>query len=223
MANYSDNFDRANSTTVGGNWVEINGDWEILSNHLHVLTVGASGQDRVHNTGVPSSADYSVQETVTHTGTTGSHWLGVMGRFDGTNTYYTLIYLETGDLKLYYINAGTFNQLGSTYSNTPSGGTAFTLKLTMTGDQISGYLDGVLRIGPITDGNITVAGTAGTSADGDNTPAGDFVDDFSMIESGSASASASLSPSYSSSASVSPSSSASRSPSGHCAACGSPP
>ena len=47
-------------------------------------------------------------------------------------------------------------------------GVQATTRLEINGDQISGYVDGVLRMGPVTDANITAAGRVGTRIFGNN-------------------------------------------------------
>ena len=42
MATRSDTFDRANSTSLGADWTEDSGDWEIVSNNVSQATTGNS-------------------------------------------------------------------------------------------------------------------------------------------------------------------------------------
>lgn len=162
MASFSDNFNRADGAP-GGNWVDVNGTWTIVSNALTVNTL-TSGQAREKNTTALTGADYTVQGDVSFADGTSGNYMGVIGRFDGTNTFYGLLKLALGDLKMYYVNAGTFNQLGSTFAGVKGSGlnNNITIQLKIKGNQISGYENGILQIGPITDNNIATAGVFGT-------------------------------------------------------------
>ena len=55
---------------------------------------------------------------------------------------------------------GTQTQLGSSHSFTLTNDVAARIRLRMNGSSISGWLNGAVVIGPITDTNITAAGHA---------------------------------------------------------------
>lgn len=50
MTTITDNFDRADSASLGGDWTEANGDAEIFSNTLRIVTGGFTNVIIAHNT-----------------------------------------------------------------------------------------------------------------------------------------------------------------------------
>ncbi|MDQ3222387.1 MAG: hypothetical protein M3Q75_02790, partial [Gemmatimonadota bacterium] len=108
--------------------------------------------------GMPATADYDV-EAVGYVASSVNE-CSVAGRMD--TTVYTLY--EFGMFSSSYvlskITNGSRSILGSV-SNTFTAGESVTIKLEMRGNQISGYANGVLVIGPITDATITASGRAG--------------------------------------------------------------
>ena len=58
ICNFSDDFNRADNSTVGGGWTETGGDASILSNELSIITGGTTGIDYVYQ---DVSASYTTQ------------------------------------------------------------------------------------------------------------------------------------------------------------------
>ena len=89
--------------------------------------------------------------------------MGVIGRAAaGAADFYAAWYDHTTtQYKLARINAGTATSLGTAYTHTLTS-TPENIELRMSGNDISVYVDAVLRIGPVTDGSpITSAGKSG--------------------------------------------------------------
>jgi hypothetical protein len=115
--------------------------------------------------GTPINANYDVQATVRFLSDVDSQ-NGVSGRMStSVDTMYIAFYNTnaTANFDLYKVVAGSYTQLG-TYADALSAGNERVLLLRMDGDQISVYIDAVLRIGPITDTGVTVANRAGIRA-----------------------------------------------------------
>lgn len=114
------------------------------------------------NSGAPASADYSVFADLKKLTGANAPQLGVCGRMAaGADTRYAFLHLHGSNVsRLYKWVAGTQTQLGSDYANTLTS-TAQRFELRMSGTSISGYIDGVLRVGPVTDVAISAAGKAG--------------------------------------------------------------
>lgn len=112
--------------------------------------------------GVAPSANYSVEADLVWLSTVASDRVQVAGRMDAAaNTFYWFGWDGSANSwRLFKTVAGVSTQLGANVAATFTGGTK-RIKLTMNGDQISGAVDGVTVIGPITDASIVAVGFAG--------------------------------------------------------------
>lgn len=128
---------------------------------VYVISNDSSSFGCYKHSGSPASADYSVFADIAKLSGATSPFFGVAGRMAGSGNFYALMQrTSTNELILYRFDAGAGAALGTAYSHTLTS-TPKTLELRMAGNQISGYLDGVLRIGPVTDGTYSAAGSAG--------------------------------------------------------------
>jgi hypothetical protein len=144
------------------------------SGYTQDLILGSTGAYVICNSNVnigvyqhsatPPSADYAVRATLEKLAGTATNRAGVCGRMaSGADTFYYLLYShDLTNLRLFKRVAGSQTQLGSSYTVTIS--TPQEVELQMDGDQISGWLDGVQVIGPVTDTDITSAGKSGMYA-----------------------------------------------------------
>lgn len=116
-----------------------------------------------YRTESPANANYSVFADIKTIDHTWEAVMGVIGRRTANGTFYQAVQFNGGtdSLRMYKTVGGTTTQLGSSYSNVMTDNVAQTLELRMSGSSISVYLDGTLRIGPVTDTDITGAGKAG--------------------------------------------------------------
>lgn len=169
----SDTFTRADSGSIGSDWTEVSGTWDIASNKLKLTTFSSTGanahtdDEATWDTALNASpaADYDV-ECVVNAGTTGG--LGVLGRRqDLNNTYWLRINTVSQYLRMYKTVSGTVTQLGSTYSGGQSSGVDYTIKLSMVGSSLTGYQAGTSRI-TATDSAITATGKPGVFGDSSN-------------------------------------------------------
>ena len=161
---FFDDFDRANSDTVGGNWVETSGDWDILSNKLHKTAQAAAGY-LVLNTSSIGSADYDVEAdiTISALSTPAPSGPGLAGRATNSSNFY-LAHCNnaTGvdDFELYSVVAGVFSLLGSWPASPSMGSTTRTIKLSMRGTLIRMFVDNIERI-RVTNSALTLEGDFG--------------------------------------------------------------
>ena len=168
----SDNFNRANSTSLGSDWTEQEGNWEIVSNELS-LNTHSGGDNLTWDTALNASpaADYDVSAKIKLTTTGG---LRVIGRWQDVSNYY---YLEVNTvsqvIRLRKRIAGVNTTIG-TYTGGYSVNIYYTIKMTMAGSNFAGWIDGVNRITTVSDTAISATGKPGISADS----AGKIVDDF---------------------------------------------
>lgn len=108
----------------------------------------------------PPTANYWVAADVKVNTIISGHSAGVLLRGSGTEkkAYYLQLYAD-GTLKLQ--RDGPWNGNLATASVPLTEGTTYHVEGVIDGDQIWGYVDGVLKIGPITDTAITEAGFPG--------------------------------------------------------------
>lgn len=146
----------------GGAWTEhasVTGGDVVISdaNRARATTVASMS---LYHLGTPGDADQTAKATIRIVTATQCR-IGVACRIQaGAATCYHFLYRMFVGWSLERIAAGVYTQLGSTAA-TPAFETASMSKVVEVraiGDQISGYVDGVLTIGPITDANITTAG-----------------------------------------------------------------
>lgn len=180
MASFTDDFNRADSTNLGANWTEDAQDMAIASNRLVNNTTNKSGHVSTATGFTPADADYLIQAIVQIKNVGGNiSATGVIGRMTDTTHFYMCRTVTTG-LQLYKFNGGA-TLLGS-YATTINLGTDYTVKLTMEGTALKGYLDGTERIST-TDSDLSSVGLGGVRMFPDNTgpsvSVGDsIVDDF---------------------------------------------
>lgn len=119
-----------------------------------------------YNTASPPDADYSVQATV-KIATAGSGGIAALYARLATGAYtgYHLDYYDAASsgsrvMRLIRFSGGSASVLGS---HTVDFGTADTnvIKLKCVGDQITGYLNGAVVLGPFTNSDVTAAGKVG--------------------------------------------------------------
>lgn len=114
MADFSDAFTRADSTNLGANWTEANGDWSILSNQL-----------RTPGTAFPANPYYIVTTTTAHAALTecrvtitykaGASFDGgpLARRQSGADTYYYADFTAPTTVQVYRRVAGVDTAVGA--------------------------------------------------------------------------------------------------------------
>lgn len=150
---------------TGASWTKhpnAAGDAEISNANRarHREDAGGAGAAIYYASGVPPSADYSVEAVVRVVSDLGS--AQVLGRVaTGAQTYYAAVVSAAGDsITLFKLVAGTATQLGLTYSVAIGAGTDWTIRLQMVGSSIKVFVNGTERISA-TDSDITAAGRVG--------------------------------------------------------------
>lgn len=159
--NFSDDFNRADSTNLGANWTEVTNDFQIKDGRLCNLTA-SSDTTLLAVVGVhsPNSPDYSIQGDVSIVSGGNEASVGLVGRYaDTTHFYMARVNVQSTNLELYLFN-GSATLLGS-YAMSAVKDTVYTLKLELIGSAIKAYLNGVERIS-VTNAVLTAAGKAAT-------------------------------------------------------------
>jgi hypothetical protein len=187
----------AHTPELGGPWVD----------HPHINYSGNaflvdSASDRLYGIATdalyaawtPGSADYYAQAEFCHISTISQN-VAVCVRMDTTADTMYIARLNSGTIwELRKIIATVATTIGSTTNQLTSVGTSKIGRLVAQGDQVSFYIQGVLEIGPITDGSITAAGKAGVRNAGAASPSAGFhLDNF---EAGTIDTSPSSDPSF---------------------------
>jgi hypothetical protein len=118
----------------------------------------------VYSSGVPASANYSVQADVYVASSLTGDVDGVMGRLStSTATGYAAVYsVPLGQWALYKLSSGTKTLIGTPYSQTLAAASTYHLALDMSGTTIRLLVDGVQRIS-VVDATISATGTGGVT------------------------------------------------------------
>lgn len=179
---FSDSFDRADSTDLGADWVERQGDVQIVSNRVQLAST-ASTINCHHSGGPYSTADYAVQATLNF-GTTGPQ-AGVMARRVNNGVsdsdYYGL-YLHSGSGKLRILRrSGGSDTLIGGVNFTVSAGVDYVLRLEVIGSTLVGKVDGVEYL-RFEDSTLTAPGDAGIFSRGGTIYLDTSWDDFLVEE-----------------------------------------
>lgn len=138
MASFSDDFNRANSTDLGAGWVEVSGDWSIVSNQLSPGSAG--GTIILRAAGAMASNDHSAQATIAAT-TAASHGVWCRGNSNISSGY---LWRNDGtSWNLFSVVGGSFSSIGSYTAAAAPGDVA---KVQAVGSTIKGYVNGVERV-----------------------------------------------------------------------------
>ena len=156
MSDRSDDFNRANNASAigtpsdgGSAWNNSWSTWGINGNRAYE----ASGATSALATVDSGTSAVEVQVTVAVM----SSNAGVCARLSDFNNFIEAQIASVNGLSLFKRVGGTYTQLGSTYSYTPASGDVVKLRLDAA-NSITAYVNGVARIGPLTDS----AGAANT-------------------------------------------------------------
>lgn len=167
MADFlSDTFDEASNTAMASHTANTGGTWAASATFGggNVRVVGGAGwvDDNTsnslgifYNPATPPTADYEVEAVIRSVGSPLDE-VGVLARCGSSGIGWYWARWIGGNWELL---AGV-TSLG-TYAQAIAANTDYTLKLTVVGDAISVYVDGVLRIGPITNTVTTAARNVG--------------------------------------------------------------
>lgn len=155
----SDDFDRADNDSLGANWTEDSGDWDIASNVASSTAASRATWTGTFNT---AGADYDVSGDLRITASVAG--VGVIGRFvDLDNFYHARINTFSQYLRLQKRVGGTDTTLGQ-YNGGQSTGNTYVVKLSMVGSTIKVFQDGTERIS-VTDSALTATGLPGIWSD----------------------------------------------------------
>ncbi|MFJ8153964.1 hypothetical protein [Streptomyces sp. NPDC094468] len=156
MTAFSDDFNRADSSSLGAGWVEVSGDWSIVGGQLSSGTAG--GTIILRAAGAMATSDHSVQVTIAATAAV-SH--GVWARGNSTITQGYLWRNDGSTWTLFSVLGGSFVSIGSYAAAAVAGDVA---KLQVIGTAIKGYVNGVLRVS-VSDSTVATGTSVGIRAE----------------------------------------------------------
>ncbi|WP_406122953.1 hypothetical protein OHQ89_12395 [Streptomyces canus] len=156
MTTFTDDFNRADSTSLGANWVEVSGDWSIISNQLSSGSAG--GTIILRATGAMATNDNSAQVKIAATAAV-SH--GVWCRGNSTITQGYLWRNDGTSWNLFSVVGGSFVSVGSFAGAAVAGDVA---KIQAVGSTITGYVNGVARV-TVTNTAVTTGTSVGLRAE----------------------------------------------------------
>lgn len=172
MASFTDDFNRPDSTDLGAGWVEVSGNWSIISNQL---SPGVdTGTVILRAAGAMATSDHYAQATIA-AGSSGSRGVWCRG-----NSNITTGYLWRNDgtsWDLFSVVSSTFTVLGTFAGAAASGDVA---KVQAVGSAITGWVNGVQRVS-VTNSAVTTGTGVGIRSDTisgirwDNFTGADFV------------------------------------------------
>ena len=156
MASFSDNFDRADSTDLGAGWVEVSGDWSIVSQKL---SPGAAGGTIIlRAAGSMASSDHYAQVTIAATVAASQ---GVWCRGNSNISQGYLLRNNGTSWDLFSVFGGSFTVIG-TY--TAAAAPNDIAKVQAVGSTIKAFINGVQRIS-VTDTTVTAGTSVGIRSD----------------------------------------------------------
>lgn len=156
MTSFTDDFNRANSTDLGANWVEVSGDWSIVSNQL---SPGAAGGTIIlRAAGAMASNDNYAQATIAAT-TTASQGVWCRGNSNISQGY---LWRNNGSSwDLFSVVGGSFTVIGTYAAAAAPGDVA---KVQAVGSTIKGLVNGIERVSVVNTA-VTTGTAVGIRAD----------------------------------------------------------
>lgn len=186
MATLADNFNRADSTNLGASWNERIGDVRIVNGTggpgiQHVMSPGPYA--RIQHTGNLATANHGVQINLNYqeTPTINEAIVGVFARANAADLacYVGRYTRTTGGVTTARIGrlsaAGALTLISSVVNAIT---TEDTIRLEVSGDQLTLKKNGVAVVGPVTDSTITAGTQVGFEKQAGNAPYDFTPDDF---------------------------------------------
>ncbi|MDX2757885.1 hypothetical protein [Streptomyces europaeiscabiei] len=138
MATFTDDFNRANTSDLGAGWVEVSGDWSIVSNQL---SPGAAGGTIILRAADPmASNNHSAQVTIAAT-TAASQGVWCRGNANISTGY---LWRNDGtSWNLFSVVGGSFTVIG-TYAAAASPGDV--AKVQAVGSTVKCFVNGIERV-----------------------------------------------------------------------------
>lgn len=159
MTSFSDDFNRADSTDLGSGWVEVSGDWSIVSQQLSPGNAG--GTIILRAATAMDSSDHYAQVKIAATAAV-SHGPWARGNSNITSGY--LLRNNGTSWDLFSVVGGSFTVIG-TYAAAAVAGDV--VKLQVVGSTIKGFINDVERIS-VTNTAVTTGTSVGIRGESTN-------------------------------------------------------
>lgn len=152
MASFTDDFNRANSTDLGAGWVEVSGEWSIVSNQLSPGSAG--GTIILRAAAAMATSDNYAQVTIAAT-TAASQGVWCRGNANISSGY---LWRNAGtSWNLFSVVGGSFTSIGSYAAAAAPGDVA---KVQAVGSTIKGFVNGIQRVS-VTDTGVATGTSVG--------------------------------------------------------------
>lgn len=166
---FSDDFNRADSDTVGNGWIEQTGDWDIVSNT--VRRVSGTGVGILFRPVEETFSDGFVQVEIR----SAVNNIGV-ARYDSVENGYLLSWGSVNTLQLFEVTTDTFTEIDN-FVGPPFRAVGDILRLEISGSTVRGLLNGVERVSATdsthASGRAALRAPASVNTDFDNFSAGE--------------------------------------------------
>lgn len=172
---FSDNFERANSSDLGSEWTEVQGDWIIEDGDIKVSS--PSDNDRAVLVAIGNNPDTSIEMTVSPSISTPNFSIGVIGRHSSSGYYGLYLNQATSKLELYRVSLGGGGGSGGPSGPGGGGGGDFTINFSSFPTNID------IVLGPAWDGQLgfseddVVTLTKASTDDGASTDTVEYTED----------------------------------------------
>jgi len=156
MTSFTDDFNRADSSDLGAGWVEVSGDWSIVSNQLSPGALG--GTIILRAATAMASDDNSAQITIAATASA-SQGVWCRGNANISNGY---LWRNNGtSWDLFSVVGGSFTSIGTYAAAAAPGDVA---KVQAVGSTIKAFVNGVERVS-VTDTGVTTGTSVGVRSE----------------------------------------------------------
>ncbi|MET9123011.1 hypothetical protein [Streptomyces sp. NPDC004528] len=159
MTTFNDDFGRSDSTNLGAAWVEVSGDWSIISGQLSSGSAG--GTIILRAAGAMATSDHAAQVTIAATAAV-SHGIWIRGNSNITQGY--LFRNDGSNWTLFSVLGGSFTSIGSFAGAAVAGDVAM---LQAVGSTIKAFVNGIARI-TVTDTAVPTGTSVGIRAESTN-------------------------------------------------------
>jgi hypothetical protein len=146
MTTFTDDFNRADSSNLGAGWVEVSGDWSIVTNQL---SPGAAGGTIILRAATAAATDDNYSQVAITSATVASQ--GVWCRGDATIANGYLWRNNGTQWDLFAVVGGSFTVI-ATFAAAAANGDV--MKVQAVGSTIKGFVNGVQRAS-VTDTGVT--------------------------------------------------------------------
>jgi hypothetical protein len=138
---FSDDFEDGNSS----GWTVASGSWSVVTDGTKVFKQTSTSGEAVVYAGNSTWTNYTVEAKVKLYNTGANTASGIITRYKDGSNYYLLRLHGSGKVQLYKKVAGTFTLLQEA-TQTGSANTWYTLKLVVSGSNLTGYVDGAQKV-----------------------------------------------------------------------------